>query len=292
MNSLSSQLFLYFAIFAMIFFVFFPLYGLWLGLHPAKVLTDIDPSNFGWKFEEVMLKTNDGIDISGWLVQATSKSDKVIIMLHGYGADKANLLSFAEFLHDDFNLFFIDFRYFGKSRGAMTTLGRDEQKDLDAAISYVKDKGFTKIGLMGFSFGGAVAILGAKNQDVSAVVTDSAYASLDLMGHVYYQNLYFLKYPLTFLTKVWGKIIFGIDADKISPEKAAKELTIPILLIHSKSDQTIPFENALRLQKVLGSNPKAEYLFFDEGTHGALSFKMEEEYQKRVKAFFNKYVGK
>lgn len=287
--SLNHQLFLYLILIVVFFLILFPLYGLWLGVHPAKVLTNLTPANFEWEFEEVILKTSDGVELSAWFVPASKNSDKVIVMLHGYGADMANLLSFAQFLHDDFNLFFFDMRYFGKSQGNMTTLGRDEQKDLDAAIAYVKNKGFAKIGLMGFSFGGAVAILGAsKNQDVSAVVTDSAYASLDLMGHVYWQNLFFLKYPLTFLTKVWGKIIFGIDAGKISPEKAAKDLTIPILLIHSKSDQTIPFENALRLQSALGENKSAEFFFIENKVHGYLPGEVESEYQAKVTAFFKK----
>lgn len=293
-SGLIVQLFFYFSLVAAIFLILFPLYGLWLGVHPVKVLTNLTPSNFGWEFEEVNLKISDGIELSGWFIPASAKNtkvkstnDKVIIMLHGYGADKANLLSFSEFLHDDFNLFYFDMRYFGKSQGNITTFGRDEQKDLEGAISFVKNRGFAKIGLMGFSFGGAVAILGAKNQNVSAVVTDSAYASLDLMGYSYYQNFYFLKYPLTFLTKAWGRIIFGIDADEISPEKTAKDLKIPVFLIHSKADQTIPFENALRLQSALKNNENAEFFFIENEVHGSLSGEIEREYEVRVLEFFN-----
>lgn len=278
------------------FIILFSLYGFWVAIHPPKFITNLTPKDLGWEHQDINLTTQDGIKLSAWFVPTSAKatagkpaSDKVIILLHGYPADKANLLQWAQFLHKDFNLFFLDFRYFGQSQGSMTTIGYREQQDLKAAIEYLQGKNFSKIGAMGFSLGGAVAILMASNPSANglkAIVSDSAFASIDLMGYQFYQNLFVFKYPLTFLTKFWAQVFLGIKASEIAPEKAAADLKIPILLIHSKKDATIPFENALRIQSSLKDNSKAEFFFLEEGIHGSLPVHLEREYEKKVTEFF------
>lgn len=274
---------------SIVFLILFSLYGFWVATHPPKFITNLTPKDLGWEFEDITLTTKDNVKLSAWLVPSINKSNKVIILLHGYPADKANLLYWAEFLHQDFNLFFLDFRYFGQSHGDLTTIGFHEQKDLEAAIAYLKTHGFEKTGAMGFSMGGAVAILSAsKNTGLKTIVSDSAFANLDLMGHEFYQHLFILKYPLTFLTKVWAQVFLDISPNEVSPEVAAKSVRIPILLIHSKKDQTISFENILRIKKNLQHNPKAEFFFLEEGTHGFLPLPVLEQYQQRVLEFFER----
>lgn len=278
------------------FIILLSLYGFWQAIHPPKYITNLTPKDLGWEFEEVRLITSDKVELAAWFVSHSAEasagkpsSDKVIILLHGYPADKANLLQWAEFLHHDYNLFFLDFRYFGQSQGNLTTIGFHEQKDLTSALDYLTQRGQTKIGVMGFSLGGAVGILTAeKDQRIKAIISDSAFANLDLMGYEFYRKLFVLKYPLTALTKLWARIILGVDPSQVSPEKAAENLKIPILLIHSKADQTIPFENALRLQKALQNNPKAEFFFPESDTHGYLPPTVLGVYQEKVLEFFKR----
>jgi pimeloyl-ACP methyl ester carboxylesterase len=240
----------------------------------------------------VTLITSDNLKIAAWFVPSSKASDdkpsdKVIILLHGYPFDKANLLSWAEFLQKDSNLFFFDFRYFGESEGSMTTVGYHEQKDLKSALDYLQKRGFNKIGLMGFSLGGAVAIMTASyDKRVKAVVSDSAFANINLMIDEYYRNLPILRYPLSILTNFWTLVFIGVNPDEVAPEKVAENIKIPVLLIHSKKDQVIPFENAIRIQKSLKNNPKSQFFFFEEGSHGGVPENLEKEYQKKVLEFF------
>lgn len=283
--------------FFVLFLILFSLYGFFSATHPQKYKTPLSPKNFGWEFEEVTLITSDNLRLAAWFVPASpsqggpseQKSDQVIILLHGYPFDKANLLNWSQFLHTDFNLFFLDFRYFGNSQGSMTSVGYHEQKDLQATLAYLTKRGYRKIGTMGFSLGGAVALLtGAKDSRIKAVVSDSAFANLDLMSQEYYESLFVFKYPLTFLTKLWARVFIDVNPDDIAPEKAAKNIKIPVLLIHSKKDEVISFENALQIQKSLKNNPKAEFLFLEEGIHGGLPEGLEKEYQEKIISFFKK----
>jgi len=269
------------------FLIIFSLYGFWTATHPPKYKTPFTPKDFGFKFEEVTLTTNDNLKLAAWFVPSEQESNKVIVVLHGYPFDKANILGWASFLHNDFNLLFFDFRYFGESEGSMTTVGLYEQKDLKASLDYLQKRGFKKIGLMGFSLGGAVAIMtAASDRRIKAVVADSAFANINLMIGEYYQNLPILRYPLSILTNFWALVFIGVNPNEIAPEKAAKKINIPVLLIHGKSDQVIPFENAIRIQKSLKNNPKTQFFFFEEGSHGGIPENLEKEYQKRVLEFF------
>lgn len=278
--------------FLVLFLILFSLYGFWTATHPQRYKTNLTPKDFGHKFEKVTLITSDNLKIAAWFVPSSKSSDgkpsdKVIILLHGYPFDKANLLNWAEFLQKDSNLFFFDFRYFGESEGSMTTVGLYEQRDLKSALDYLQKRGFKKIGAMGFSLGGAVALMTADyDKRIKAVVSDSAFANIDLMIDEYYQNLPILRYPLSILTNFWAWIFVGVNTDKISPEKAAEDIKIPVLLIHGKKDQVIPFENALRIQKSLKNNSKAKFFFFEEGGHGGVPVNLEKKYQDRVLVFF------
>ncbi len=282
--------------FCLAFLVLFSLYGFWQATHPPKFLTSQTPKDLGWEFNKITLTTSDGIKLAAWFVPASAKatagkpsSDKVIILLHGYPADKANLLRWAEFLHQDFNLFFLDFRYFGQSQGSLTTIGFHEQQDLQASLDYLESRGFSKTGVMGFSLGGAVGILTASQDErIKALVSDSAFANLELMGQEFYRGLWILKYPLTTLTKIWARIFLEVNPDQIAPEKAATNLKIPILLIHSQTDQTIPWENAQRIKNGLKSNPQAEFFFPEQGSHGFLSADVLTQYRQKVLEFFKK----
>ncbi len=102
-----------------------------------------------------------------------------------------------------------------------------------------------------------------------------------------------LKYPLTGLTGLWAKIFLGIDLKKVSPAESTKNLDIPILIIHSKNDEVIPFKNALLIQETLKHNPKSEFWFPARSAGGEESLSHGQfggEYQKRIEEFFEKYL--
>jgi fermentation-respiration switch protein FrsA (DUF1100 family) len=130
--------------------------------------------------------------------------------------------------------------------------------------------------------GGAVALMTAPlAPEIKAIASESAYASLDLMALELYR-FPILKYPLAHLTRFWAKLFFKIDLRDVSPAANAETLKIPVLIIHSKNDQVIPFKNALRIHASLTNNPLAEFWFEDDLVHGQLG----AQYQDRILTFF------
>lgn len=271
-----------------IFWIVFSLYAFYTNIRPEKFSSMITPKDFNKEYENITLYTQDGLKLSAWFLPNKKVSDKAIIILHGYPADKSDLLASYLFLHERYSLLFVDFRYFGESEGKYTTIGIKEVEDVLAAVKFLQERQVKKIGIFGFSMGGATALMTLSKIDaINAVVSQSAYAGLDLMAENQYKYFYFLKRPLTLLTKMWGKLIFGIDISTMSPRVVIQNIQAPILIIHSKQDDQIPFSHALILRDALKNNLQAEFWFQDSLIHGENS---GAGYEKRIIDFFAKYL--
>ncbi len=276
------QIWLKVLIFIVLWLIIFSLFTFYMSIHPHKIITALVPSDLGLKYEEVNFKSNDEIMLSGWFIP-NNKTKVTIIVMHGYPADKNNLLGIAEFLAKDFNVFLFDFRSFGQSEGKYTTVGYFEKNDLVGAIQYLeKEKNLTKIGLYGFSLGGAVALM-TKHENIKAIVTDSTYAKLSNMVKHMYRIFFIFKYPLVYLTKLYGILFLKIDIDDVSPVDNIKNMKIPILLIHAEKDSQIPVNEAYLLHN---ANKKAELWVVENAEHGMSHSINPKEYEKKVIGFF------
>src|SRR3989338_10662153 len=94
--------------FIILFLIIFSLLIFYMSTHPQKIITDLTPSDLGLKYEEIAFKSTDGIKLSGWLLP-NNKTKSAIIVMHGYPADKANLLGIAQILWGEFKNFFFFF---------------------------------------------------------------------------------------------------------------------------------------------------------------------------------------
>lgn len=107
------------------------------------------------KPEKVSFSTTDGLKLAGALIAGTN--DATIILLHGYGRSKEQMLPQASMLNrEGFGILIFDFRASGESEGKYITFGGKEQRDLVAAVHYLNSRNdidMSRIGLLGFSMG-------------------------------------------------------------------------------------------------------------------------------------------
>ncbi|MCM8772350.1 MAG: alpha/beta fold hydrolase [Candidatus Omnitrophica bacterium] len=257
---------------------------------PPRMEIYIKPEDLGLKYENIILKTEDGKILKGWLIYS-EKSKGIIICLHGYPANKSDILPVVEFLYPEFSLLFFDFRAHGESQGKVCYFGLKEFLDVKSAIEFIKnDKRLRDlpIGIWGYSFGGAVAIISsAKYSEIKAIVTDSAFANFPDMVRNYYKNLGPLKYIFSTFSIFLGKYVFKKDFRENSPENFIDKVKCPILIIHSKNDEFVPFSHAERLYKK-ANQPKELYIV--EGPHTGLDRAYTREYREKVKNFFINYL--
>ena len=265
------------------FVILFSFLTFLMSIKPGKWPIEFTPESFKLKYESVSFESSDGLKLKGWFLPS-DKSNNTIIVMHGYPTNKADVLPFSMFLLKKFNVFLFDFRSFGESQGSYTTAGYKEVNDLDAAVKYLESRKDVKnIGALGFSLGGSVAIMN-KNNNIKAVVADSAYSNLNNMIKVMYKNFYFLKHPFVYLTRIYSKIFFGIDPKDISPENTIKTIDKPILIIHGKKDSQIPVNEAHILHN---ANKNTKLWIVENADHGETYALNKEEYEKRVLEFFD-----
>lgn len=245
------------------------LWGFYLAIRPVKITSTLTPKTFGIDYEPVQFTTSDHVLIKGWFIPNKNPHAKTIVLLHGYPADKGDLLLSRLFLHKDYHLLFFDFRYLGESQGNYTTLGNDEVKDLQAALNYLHTRGIHETGIWGFSLGAAVSLLGASDTGIKAMVAEAPYARLDWMADDYYR-IPGVNYVMGYLLRLWSWIFLKIDIMTVQPVQAVKKIQIPLLLIYYKKDRVISYKHALLMQQAAQDNPHVTLITIDDVDHGRL----------------------
>ena len=257
--------------------------GFWLAVRPPRIAVPLAPRDFNLRVEELTIHAADGVTLAAWRVPRPEAP--TVVLLHGYPAEKTDMLPLAAALAPHFDVVLMDLRYFGRSGGAATTLGFRERGDLRRLLDTLAARGATRVGVFGFSLGGAIGLLAAAEDDrIHALAAYAPFSDLRVLGRDVYAHVWLLKYPLVELMIMWGRLVFGADISRPAPIEAARRLAIPVLLIASREDEQIPFAHAERLRDALARNPAADFEWEARGRHGHFGPDME----RRLVEFFRR----
>jgi uncharacterized protein len=264
---------------------------------PRKMTTGDQFTFTPWElqipFESVEIVTDDGVTLRGWWLPH-SESDHAVICCHGHRGAKQNLLGIGAGLWRVGNsVLLFDFRGCGDSDAAVQSLAYNEVTDGHAAVRFVHQLcPSAKIGILGFSMGGAVAILvAASNPDVEAVMADSSFADMrGVMSHAFRRKRLPPR-PLVDLTDVINRRRYGYAFSAVRPiDVIGKIAPRPILLIHACDDDLTPLSHARRLFAAAGE-PK-ELWTEDNAGHCGTYFVDRPGYVARAAEFFEKSLSR
>jgi dipeptidyl aminopeptidase/acylaminoacyl peptidase len=258
----------------------------WLAVRPPRLTVALSPEDYRLRVEAVRIRADDGVRLAGWFLPRPGAP--AVVLLHGYPAEKADLLPLASALAPQFATLLLDHRYFGDSEGRATTLGFRERQDLKRVLDFLESRGATAVGVFGFSLGGAVALLtAAEDPRIRAIAAYAPFADLRTLGHELYGWMWLGRYPFVEAMLLWSRLAFGGDITQPTPAAAAARLTVPVLLVHSRMDEQIPFGHAERLRAALGANARAEFEFMERGRHGELP----AGFEARLVRFFHRALA-
>ncbi|MGA2678579.1 MAG: alpha/beta hydrolase [Sedimentisphaerales bacterium] len=190
------------------------------------------PVKFGLDFEEVYFKTADRLLLHGWFVPAPN-AKFTVLYCHGNGGNMMHFLNTVNFLNKlGLNCFVFDYRGYGESQGAPSENGTY----LDARAAYrwlTKKKGVApqQIILFGWSLGGSIAAYLATKVKSAALVIENAFTSYPAIGQKFYPYM-----PVKWFARFNYPTIDYV-----------RKVTCPVLVIHSKNDEIIPFELGLEI---------------------------------------------
>jgi uncharacterized protein len=271
---------------------------------PARAREPTQPQKtFAWQVadypnlrgEEVAVASSTGVTIAGTFFPGASRT--TIVISHGYGNNRHEVLPWADFLNRaGYSTFIYDMRSRGASGGDAITFGGLEQHDLIAVVDYLAgrpDVDPDRIGAMGVSLGGVTTILAAAREPrIKAVVDDCAYDDPATVVNTAFEHFIGLPaFPFGPVSLKLAELRTGQDATSIRAIDAIGRISPrPILIIHGMADEEVPYGNSERMYAVAGE-PKTLWLV-PGAKHGLNKWEIaREEYERRVVAFFRQSLG-
>ncbi len=239
----------------------------------------------------------DGVRLKYFWYRAEQPTDKVCVVVHGFGSRREHVLKYAKLYHQrGYDALLFDHRNSGDSGGTFTTMGYKERRDLQQMVALARgDKGFPDkacvVGVHGESMGGATVLLTAcMDHPPDFVVADCPYA--DLLEQLTY-NIRHVKHlppqPFAPIANRITKWRAGFRNGDVSPLRELKKKNglpeVPILFIHGEADKLIPCEATKRLYEVKRGEKQ---LYLCPGAEHARSIaKDRETYSKVLNGFLD-----
>ena len=220
------------------------------------------PGELGLDFESVTFDSADGLKLTGWYIPA-EHARRTLLFCHGNGGNMTHRLdSINIFYNLGLNCFIFDYRGYGRSQGKPT----EEGTYLDAAAAYIwlteeKNVSPDDIILFGRSLGGCIAAQLATKVKAKALVIESTFTSYVDIGRKFYPYM-----PVR-----WYASFSYSTIDYI------KHVHCPLMVIHSRNDEVVPFEFGLELYEA-ANEPKQFVEIF--GSHNDSFLVSGEIYKK------------
>lgn len=229
------------------------------------------PSNYKFKFsqtfEEINIKSFDGKKQNGLLFKV-DKPKGIIFYLHGNAGSLDSWGNNASFYTDlGYDIFFLDYRGFGKSQGEIEN---QEQIFKDILIAYDKVillKEYKKKIVIGYSIGTGIATYLASNKKVDMLILQAPY----------YNFLEFSSGIVPYFPNVLKKFQFETN-------KYIINIKSPIYIFHGDEDRVIAYENAIKLKKII---KPTDSLFTLKGQNH-LGINENIDYQKKLQEILSR----
>lgn len=276
----------------MILFLFiFPYIMACFSVHRPKIIDKLNPKDeLSINYEDVKFESTDNLLLDGWHLRHV-KSDKLVLIAHGLGANKSNFISVANMWYQlGYDVFIFDLRGHGLSQGHTVSFGAKESNDILSALKYLStyyDFNKTKVIGYGVSFGASAMINAASRTDAfKLLIVDSSFAKIRNMAVKTLDRMIIIPGVLKKLIANIGlgfvKLELGFDVEQYDPALVILKLNnIPILFIHGKNDDLIPASESELLYE-LKAGKKEKYWIDVKGHYATLA---DPKYRDTLKRF-------
>lgn len=220
------------------------------GRRPPRLPPDVRPSDLGLPYVERVLRPPGGPALAAWWVPPPGAPSPVVVLAHGYGERRDRpLLSRARALHRaGYGVLLFDFRAFGSSGGATTSLGFKERRDVAAALTAARDLGDGRAAVFGRSMGAAAAVAAlAEGARADALVLEAIYASPRQAAAARLAGAGFPPVPLAALVDLHRALQTGTPPNRPVPVEEIVRVRAPVLVIVGEEDRTAPPDVGRRL---------------------------------------------
>jgi fermentation-respiration switch protein FrsA (DUF1100 family) len=228
---------------------------------------DATPAAAGLAYEETTLTAADGVRLHAWWVPAAG-ARWTLVHFHGNAGNISHRLELLQIFHAlGANVLLFDYRGYGRSEGAPSEEGL--QRDAEAAWDHLtRTRGLPPQGIVihGQSMGAAVAAWLAARRPPAGLVLESAFTSVPDLAAELYPWL-----PARRLARL-----------RLDTRSELSRVACPVLLIHSRQDEIIPFAHG---QALLDAAREPKALLAIQGDHNGGFWISREAYAAGIAAF-------
>lgn len=253
--------------------------------------------------EENVIFENKGEKLSGVLHKPEEETKSAIIFSHGFAGDKngfknKNIRVARKLCANGFAVLRFDFRGCGASDGTFVDMTiSSEADDLRAAIDFVKQLGYEKIGIIGGSLGGFVSILANDPRVKSMVLWAPALALKEVFiksGKITQQmiNEALTKGHTNYKKSDGREVELGKELIKefttLEIFDTIKKITYPLMIIHGNKDDIVDYRYSEKYIRY--ASGQKEFKMVPGADHG---FEIPLHEQQLIEAtieWFNKWL--
>ncbi|KAL0234268.1 hypothetical protein PCE1_001305 [Barthelona sp. PCE] len=225
--------------------------------------TRSQPSDFGIKYENVRIKTSDGVELDGWfLKQSDTKQRPTILFFHGNAGNlTTRLKQLVQMFNSSLkpNLVVFSYRGYGLS-GPGKISQKNLMSDAKAILNWcVQEEQMDRLIVYGKSLGGAVALqalvtLGYQ-EHVDGLVLENTFSSVEDL--IFDYTPFFI--PRWFISRVLY--------DKWRSKDLIGNVTIPTLMISSEKDELIDAKHMHNLRSSFNEDMQLFFLSLPHSRH-------------------------
>ena len=253
-------------------------------VHTHASNAEVPQAQLGAAYEDVELETSDGLELEGWYVPSRNGAAVIVFPGRSGTRDHARMLA-----RNGYGVLLFDRRGEGASEGDPNGWGWDFDKDIAAAIAFLKgrdDVESGQIGGLGLSVGGEMLLqTAAETGDLAAVVSEGAGART--LGEEVSDTDGLDKVPTfaSYLIRDVANIVFSNDLPPDHLEDLMPRISpAAVFLIHAGS-RDVGTLNPAYYRAARG--PK-EIWRVPRGGHTGGIDELPREYERRVTAFLDR----
>lgn len=245
-------------------------------------------------FEKIELKADNGEIMRGRVLVPPISNGKLIIACHGARSSGVGEFCFMKdyFCRSGFTLVIPDHRGCGESDGKYLGYGTHESKDTVNWLQYAK-KRFPELDifLLGVSMGAATVLMMSNRvsaDDVKGIISDCAYTSVkDEFSYQVKTSFHFPPRPLLDICNLYCRAFCKYGFKDAAPIENVKNANVPILFIHGKADDFVPFYMEKQLYDACTS--EKEMIEVEGAVHARSYYTNPGLYEKAMNNFIKKY---
>lgn len=238
---------------------------------PSRDIT-ATPEDIGLSYEPVTIVTEDHVRLDGWFIPVHDARG-VLLFFHGNAGNISHRLDSLKIFNGlRLSVLIFDYRGYGRSDGEPSEQGT--YRDAEAAWRYLTEQRRIPprdIVLFGRSLGAAVAAQLASQHAPKALILESAFTSVpDLAADLY-----------PFLPARW------LARFRYNTEGYVKSINCPLLIVHSREDEIIPYAHGERL---FAAAREPKRFLKIRGGHNEGFLLSGQHYVKGLDAFLTAYL--